>query len=106
MGGRLISTMTIWSDRPAKLNRIKEIWMEKFTIYEILHKLIGPVYPACETNEDERRFENLKNLISLTDHLLGDIDTVSTCKNKAEFSAQRAGKCASDYLDRIGIRDD
>jgi len=71
-------------------------------MHEIVKKLIGPVYPTGETNEDNERLERLKILISLADDLLHDIGVVSTYKDRPEWSMQKAGKVASEYLDLIG----
>ena len=66
--------------------------------YSIITKLIGPVDPVGETNADNARFENLRNLIELTDTLIGDIQRVSTSKDRPEHSMSRAGKMAGGFL--------
>lgn len=74
-------------------------------VYEIAKKLIGPVSPIGETNEDERRFENLKVMIELVDQLLGDIDLVAMKKDRAEYSVKKAGVFAATFFDRLGIQE-
>lgn len=73
-------------------------------LYEVLKKLTGPVRPVGETNEDDRRFENLKALTDLVGQLLTDIDQIA-CRNKSrpEYSLKRAGEHCSKFLDEIGI---
>ena len=74
--------------------------------HEIVKKLIGPIYPVGETNEDNRRFENLKKFINLTDNLLTDIDDLAYINRDAhEFSKKRAAEEAKKYLDRIGLQE-
>ena len=36
----------------------------------IITKLIGPIEPVGETNEDEKRFSNLTNMTILVDRLV------------------------------------
>lgn len=76
------------------------------TLYETVMKLIGPVQPVGETNEDARRLENLKNLIALVDTLLGDIDRVIPCKRRVEHSMKIAGKTADEFFTSLGITDE
>ena len=47
-------------------------------VYEVVEKLIGPVSPVGETHTDNARFENLKELIELTDRLLVKFRAVHT----------------------------
>ena len=76
------------------------------TIHEIVQKLVGSIEPVGETNEDDRRFENLQVMTELVDKLLTDIDNVAVYnEHRQEYSRKRAGKFASDFFDRIGIED-
>lgn len=79
--------------------------MDKDTLYEVIKKLVGNIAPIGETNEDDKRFENLKVLTDLLDQLLFDIDHVARQKNRQEHSIQRAGKYASNFFDRLGIKE-
>ena len=72
-------------------------------IYEVVIKLVGEIRPVGETNEDNRRFENLKAMCETTEKLLTDIDRVAWGKNRTEYSISRAGKYASDFFDAQGI---
>jgi hypothetical protein len=73
------------------------------TLHEIVKKLVGEIDPVGETNTDNARFENLKTLTNLVDHLLGDIDRVAGKRIRHEYSMKRAGKFACDFFDQIGI---
>lgn len=72
---------------------------------DIVLKLIGEVKPVGESNEDEKRFENLKNLCSLTDDLLTVIDKIVMCKDDYRSSVNEAGKYADKFLTKIGIEE-
>lgn len=76
---------------------------KKFTVQEIIKRMIGVVVPVGETNEDEKRFENLKDLCDLVEDLIGIIGEVSE-KNSYEHSVKRASDYAKRFLkENIGI---
>ena len=70
-------------------------------IYEVVTKLVGSIQPVGETNEDERRFENLKTMTNLISALLPDIENVVHCKDRVEFSIRRAGEYADNFLKEL-----
>lgn len=81
--------------------------MKKLELKEIVMSLVGNINPIGETNTDNDRFENLKNLCELVDDLVGKIDDVSY-KNKGsrEFSVKRASDYANKFLtDNLGIKE-
>lgn len=73
------------------------------TVYDVVVKLIGNVRPVGETYEDDRRFENLKEMTILVDNLLSDIDCVIPYKSKKEYSMKRAGEFADNFFTKLGI---
>lgn len=74
-------------------------------LYDVVIKLIGPIYPVGETREDDRRFENLKTMTALVDKLISDIDIVANAnKSRHEASMKRAGVFADKFLDALGIQ--
>ena len=78
--------------------------MDAITVYAVVQKLIGPVYPVGETNEDNKRFENLKNLCELLDKIHEDVDRIAwDYKDMSEFSIKRACDFANRQLDNMGI---
>ena len=80
--------------------------METFQIFEVTKKLTGKIRPVGETNEDERRLENLKQTIELIELLITDVEGVANqYKDRVEFSMKRAGKEAADFLENYGIRE-
>lgn len=73
------------------------------TLYDVVKKLVGDIDPVGETNADEKRFENLKDMTQLVDMLVGDIDRVASNKNRVEHSMKRAGQHADNFLTNLGI---
>ena len=72
-------------------------------VYEVVTKLIGPIKPVGETHVDDRRYENLKAMADLVDSLLGDLCRVTPEAKMDEYSRQRAGKYAKEFLINVGI---
>ena len=68
---------------------------------EIVRKLIGKIRPVGDTHEDEERFHNLQNMITLVDHLIGDIEAVSTNADHEEGSRKNAGLLAKGFLNDL-----
>lgn len=81
--------------------------MEKLELKDIVMKLVGNINPIGETNTDNDRFENLKNLCELVDDLVGKINDVSyKNKDSREFSVKRASDYANKFLtDNLGIKE-
>ena len=80
--------------------------MHSIEVYEVVKKLVGSIVPVGETNEDDRRFDNLKVMTDLVNRLLTDIDYVAyNHKDSYEFSRKRAGKFASEFFDEIGVKE-
>jgi hypothetical protein len=70
--------------------------------HEIVKKLIGRINPVGETNMDNERFKNLKELTALVENLITDIDDMAFNNRDAhEFSVKRAATYATEFLDRI-----
>ena len=67
-------------------------------LVDIVNKLVGEVEPIGETNEDEKRYANLKVLGKLTEGLLQQLYEVSENKDHFEGSRIRAGSYAADHL--------
>lgn len=76
------------------------------TNYDVVKKLIGNINPTGETNEDNKRFENLKVMCELLNEIHTAIDNVVyEYKDCKEFSIKRACDYAKNQLDRMGIAD-
>lgn len=80
--------------------------MREYNIEQIVESLIGKINPVGETNTDNERFENLKQMCELVNILVGKIDDVSyKNKDSHEFSVKRASEYASDFLtNTLGIK--
>lgn len=76
------------------------------TLYDVVTKIIGPIDPIEEANEDAERFLNLQSMTDLVDKLLSDIDNVSYInRNKKAFSCKKASEFAKNFIDKINISD-
>lgn len=65
---------------------------------DVVLKLIGPIMPIGETNEDEDRLENLRQFIKLVDALVEEMNDIAGNAERAEYSMSRAGKMAEKFL--------
>ena len=75
------------------------------TTYDVVKKLIGPIYPVGDSGEDELRFKNLEIMTLLVHALVMDIDEVSyRNKTRQEDSIKKAVKFADKFLkEDLGI---
>lgn len=64
------------------------------TNHDLVKKIIGKINPIGESNIDEQRFENLKEMCHLAEMILMDIDDL-----RAEFDGDRRAsvKKCTDY---------
>lgn len=67
-------------------------------IFDIIIKLNGKVRAVGESNEDERRFENLKQLTVLCDAIITEIKLGARDRNRPEASMRKIGVYAVGYL--------
>ena len=75
-------------------------------VYEVTKKLIGPIEPVGETQTDAKRYENLKDMIDLTESLIAEIGDVARFnKDRHEHSMSQAGKRAHKFFADQGIDD-
>lgn len=70
-------------------------------IYEIVEKLTGEINPVGETAEDSKRFENIKEYALLINHLIWEMEKVAKNCDRYEYSIQRAGKYAENFLKEL-----
>lgn len=70
-------------------------------IYDIVYKLCGPIEPVGETNTDDERLENLRQIIILAENLISDIYEVSRFSDRCEYSMKQAGEKAANALNFI-----
>lgn len=71
------------------------------TNYDVVTKLIGEITPIGETNTDDKRFQNLKDITKLVELLLEEIYVVASLNYKEEYSIKRAADYASNFLANI-----
>lgn len=65
---------------------------------KIITKLIGPIGPIGETNADNDRFENLKEMCQLASNLFEQIKYVALKKDSSEYSVKRAADFADKFI--------
>lgn len=78
--------------------------MSKFDgeeIVRIIDALNGAIRPIGETNTDNQRYDNLKNLETIIDCLLDDIQLLIPNRSLYEYSMNRIGDEAVEYLQRV-----
>lgn len=63
-------------------------------LLDIVNKLVGPIEPIGETNNDNERFDNLKTMCELVDDLLHQIYWVSA---RNRLSHEASVKKATNY---------
>lgn len=72
-----------------------------YELYEIVMKIVGPVHPTGDHNEDTSRLSNMTTLIDLLDDLLVDVRDAARCAARQEDSMRRIGTQARAFLDEI-----
>ena len=75
----------------------------RMDLHEIVCRLVGPIQPVGETHEDNRRLDNIKVFIELTDRLLLDIDDAASKIDSHMASVKAIAKRAADYYTKLGI---
>ena len=73
----------------------------KIELEDMILKLIGSINPIGETNTDNERYENLKEMTELIDSLLGYVAEVYQNKDRHEYSMKRAGEHVEDFFKDI-----
>lgn len=72
---------------------------------DVVKKLIGSINPVGESDTDDERYENLKEMCVLVDNLITDIDgLIYTNRHSQEYSVKRAVKYAATFLtETVGL---
>jgi hypothetical protein len=71
-------------------------------ILDVVRKLVGPIQPVGDSNEDLERLASLKTLTKLVGELLKDIETAAENANSEEASVKLIGDRALKFLEDIG----
>lgn len=75
--------------------------MSEINVAAVVRKLIGPIEPVGEAHTDDKRFENLVAMVQLLDGLLFEVHSVTSNKDREEFSMKRAGEYADKWLANV-----
>lgn len=80
--------------------------MSVYTTKQIVEKLIGSIQPLGDSSVDGDRFNNLVEMCTLVDYLVGKIDDVNyQNKESHEYSVVKASNYASEFLTKqLGIK--
>lgn len=73
-------------------------------MHEIVLRLTGKINPIGETNEDQRRFDNLQELVDCVRMLLSEIDDVALNVTDKRLSVYKAGNYAHAFLAEISAK--
>ena len=80
--------------------------MDNKQVFEVVKKLIGNISPIGETNTDNMRYDNLKNMIRLSDDIYTLLnDVLYECGNDNRYSIKRTAEKIKEYFDIIGIKE-
>ena len=71
-----------------------------FELYDIVKKLNGEIYPTA-TDKDQERYNNLKNLTWLVEHLLKDIKDVASLTDSTHPTVKQMAWYATLFLEDI-----
>jgi hypothetical protein len=71
------------------------------TTYDVVKKLIGPITPVGQTDQDIVRYNNLYQMCHLVEDILAAISEVSGYTTSSEYSVNRAGNFAKDFIKEI-----
>lgn len=75
--------------------------MMELDLGDILLKLIGPIRPVGDCNEDSKRFENLREYCALAEGMVREIQALTKFANGHEGSVKKAGKYAAHNIEEI-----
>lgn len=70
-------------------------------LHEVIKRLVGPIDPVGETIADSDRFDNLKMMTYVVEHLMADIERVAVHADRKEFSMKRAGQYAKKFYGKL-----
>lgn len=68
------------------------------SIEEILEKLLGNIEPVGETNEDDKRYENIENYKKALNFVFSRLEKASLYADRKEYSMQKIGKECNEFL--------
>ena len=71
------------------------------TNYTVIKKLLGEIHPVGESNEDEKRLDNLKETIAVVELLLADIFIVSRNQCNPQHSMKVIALAAHKFIKEI-----
>lgn len=73
----------------------------KFTLEEMVMRVVGPIEPIGETHTDKDRLQNLENLLGLVDGLVFKIYQLQWFADRPEAAVAKIGKRARRFMDDL-----
>lgn len=74
------------------------------THIQIIDKLVGPLSPVGESNEDKERLLNLSTYLDIIEDMVFRVSTLADYRLRYEHSVKTIGELADNFL-RIKIRE-
>ena len=74
---------------------------KQMTVCEVVHKLIGPVVAVGDSSQDEKRLENLREMIELAEYTIHRIGLAANNKYRPEASMKKSGEVAAKFLETL-----
>lgn len=72
--------------------------MDRNTIVEVIHKMVGNTEPVGDSIRDAEALKNTTVLIDVVDLLLGDICMLRNYASSDEGSVQKVGQVAYNFI--------
>lgn len=71
-------------------------------LLEIVNKLVGPITPEAESNEDQKRLKNMETMCGLVEQLIVQIDdVVYRNQGRHEYSVKKIVERAEQFVKNI-----
>lgn len=74
------------------------------SISQILKKLFGEIIPVGETNEDNKRFNNIENYYEALSFIISELQNCADIKSN-HYSVNKISKECKDILKEYGLEE-
>ena len=79
--------------------------MGNLSISQILEKLFGKIYPVGETNEDNKRYENIQNYYEALSFIIASLREASEFRKSPASSISDIGQECYDILREFDLKE-
>ena len=77
---------------------MSKLMRNKFTLEEMVMRVVGPIEPIGETCADKDRLQNLENLLELVDGLVFKINQLQWFADRPEAAVAKIGLRAKEFM--------